>query len=204
MIIEEIKKKIDEHREENPDEEKYRLNKELRVAISGKSGCGNTTVSTLLSKKLGIKLINYTFRQLAAEKGMTLAQVIEAAKTDDSYDIYVDTHQVELAKKESCVLGSRLAIWMLSEADVKIYLIASDDTRAKRILNREGGDLQKIKDFTAMRDREDSARYMKLYKIDNCEYEFADLKIDTATRTPEMIVDLILDYLEKRRFITKL
>ena len=88
-----------------------KLKKELRVAISGKSGCGNTTVSTLLSQKLGIKLINYTFRQLAAEKGLTLAQVIENAKNDDSYDKYVDTHQVELAEKESCVLGSRLAIW---------------------------------------------------------------------------------------------
>ena len=75
----------------------YKLNGELRVAISGKSGCGNTTVSGLLSEKLGIKLINYTFRQLAEEKGMTLAQVIEAAKNDDSYDKYVDKHQVELA-----------------------------------------------------------------------------------------------------------
>ena len=61
---------------------KYSLipGKELRIAISGKSGCGNTTVSTLLSQKLGIKLINYTFRQLAAEKGLTLAQVIENAR----------------------------------------------------------------------------------------------------------------------------
>ena len=172
-------------------------NTTLRVAISGKSGCGNTTVSTLLAEKLGITLINFTFRQLAAEKGLTLAQVIENARTDDSYDRAVDTRQVELARAESCVLGSRLAIWMLKEADVKVYLIASDDTRAKRILNREGGDLQQIKDFTAMRDREDSARYLKLYGIDNDEYEFADLKIDTATRTPEQVVSLIIDYLEK-------
>ena len=90
------------------------------VTICGKSGCGNTTVSGLLSEKLGIKLINYTFRQLAQEKNMTLAQVIEAAKNDDSYDKYVDKHQVELAMKESCVLGSRLAIWMLKDADLKV------------------------------------------------------------------------------------
>ncbi|MDE7140376.1 MAG: cytidylate kinase family protein [Treponemataceae bacterium] len=172
-------------------------NTTLRVAISGKSGCGNTTVSTLLAEKLGITLINFTFRQLAAEKGLTLAQVIENARTDDSYDRAVDTRQVELARAESCVLGSRLAIWMLKEADVKVYLIASDDTRAKRILNREGGDLQQIKDFTAMRDREDSARYLKLYGIDNDEYEFADLKIDTATRTPAHFVSIIIYYLDK-------
>lgn len=177
--------------------------KELRVAISGKSGCGNTTVSTLLSQKLNIKLINYTFRQLAAEKGLTLAQVIEKAKTDDSYDIFVDTHQVELAQKESCVLGSRLAIWMLKEADVKVYLLASDDTRAKRILNREGGDLEEIKAFTQMRDSEDSGRYLKLYKIDNNDYSFADMIIDTAKYNPEQIVDLILAEIAKRGFVEK-
>ena len=44
------------------------MTKDLRIAISGKSGCGNTTVSGLLAQKLGIKLINYTFRQLAEEK----------------------------------------------------------------------------------------------------------------------------------------
>ena len=51
-----------------------KLNKEIRVAISGKSGCGNTTVSGMLAKTLGVTLINYTFRQLAAEKGMTLPE----------------------------------------------------------------------------------------------------------------------------------
>ncbi|WP_288982719.1 (d)CMP kinase [uncultured Treponema sp.] len=176
--------------------------KELRVAISGKSGCGNTTVSTLLAQKLNVKLINFTFRQLAAEKNLTLAQVIENAKTDDSYDIAVDTRQVELAKKESCVLGSRLAIWMLKEADFKVYLIADDNVRAQRILNREGGSLEEIKSFTAMRDSEDSRRYKKLYNIDNSNFDFADLKIDTDLFTPEQIVEKILLELEKRNLVT--
>ena len=178
-----------------------KLKKDVRVAISGKSGCGNTTVSTLLAEKLGVKLINYTFRQLAAEKGLTLAQVIENARTDDSYDIFVDNHQVELARAEPCVLGSRLAIWMLKEADLKVYLFASDETRAKRILNREGGDLQKIKDFTAMRDSEDTRRYKKIYNIDNNDYSFSDLIIDTAKFNPEQIVELIIAELKKRNLI---
>lgn len=178
-----------------------KLIKELRVAISGKSGCGNTTVSGLLSQKLGVTLINYTFRQLAAEKGMTLPQVIEAAKNDDSYDKYVDKHQVELALKESCVLGSRLAIWMLKEADLKVYLFASDETRAARVFNREGGDLQQIKDFTAMRDREDTGRYKEFYDIDNNDYSFADLIIDVNTKTPDEIVQIIIDKLVEKGLV---
>lgn len=178
-----------------------KLNKDLRVAISGKSGCGNTTVSGLLAKTLGIKLINYTFRQLAQEKNMTLAEVIAAAKNDDFYDKYVDKHQVELALKESCVLGSRLAIWMLKEADLKVYLYASDEVRAKRIFNRESGDLQQIKDFTAMRDREDTSRYKEFYGIDNNDYKFADLIIDVNEKTPEEIVKIILNKLEEKELI---
>lgn len=174
---------------------------EVRIAISGKSGCGNTTVSTMLSKKLGIKLVNFTFRQLAQEKGLTLAQVIENAKTDDSYDITVDTRQVELAKSESSVLGSRLAIWVLKEADLKVYLYASDQTRAMRIFNREGGDIEEIKKFTAMRDGEDSRRYQKLYQIDNNDYEFADLIIDTAKYKPKQIVKIICRELKKRKLV---
>ena len=181
----------------------YKLNGELRVAISGKSGCGNTTVSGLLSEKLGIKLINYTFRQLAQEKNMTLAQVIEAAKNDDSYDKYVDKHQVELAMKESCVLGSRLAIWMLKNADLKVYLFASDETRANRVFNREGGDIEQIKSFTAMRDSEDTRRYKEFYNIDNNNYDFVDLLIDVNTKTPDQIVQDILDKLEEKGLISK-
>ena len=92
---------------------------------------------------------------------------------------------------------------MLKEADIKVYLIASDDTRAKRILNREGGDLEKIKEFTAFRDSQDSARYLKLYNINNNDYEFADLKIDTANFTPEMIVEQIITYLIDKQLIQK-
>ncbi len=180
-----------------------KLNKDLRIAISGKSGCGNTTVSGLLANELGIKLINYTFRQLAEEKGMTLLQVIEAAKNDDFYDKFVDKHQVELALEESCVLGSRLAIWMLKQADLKVYLYASDEIRAKRIFNREGGNLQEIKDFTAMRDREDTNRYKEFYGIDNNDYKFADIIINVDEKNPTEIVEIILKKLEELQFIER-
>lgn len=182
---------------------KIPMNKELRVAISGKSGCGNTTVSTLLSQKLGVKIINFTFRQLAVEQNTTLAQVIESAKTSDWWDEQVDTRQVELARESSCILASRLAIWMLKEADFKVYLLASDDQRASRILQREGGNLEEIKSFTRMRDSEDSRRYKRIYNIDNTDTSCADYVIDTAKYLPEQIVDLIILELEKRALIEK-
>ena len=175
--------------------------KELRIAISGSSGCGNTTVSRMLADILNIKLINYTFRNIAGERGIPLKTIIENAKTDFSYDKIVDTTQVELARKSSCVLGSRLAIWMLPEADLKVYLSASSEVRAARIQKREGGDLGEIRRFTEMRDAEDTRRYKELYRIDNRDFSVADIVIDTEKMNPEEIAAEILRNLAEKGLV---
>ena len=84
-----------------------------------------------------------------------------------------------------------------------VYLFASDETRAKRVFNREGGDLQQIKDFTAMRDSEDTRRYKEFYGIDNNDYAFCDLIIDVNEKTPDEIVGVIIDELIKRKLVEK-
>lgn len=177
--------------------------KEVRIAISGSSGCGNTTVSRLLAEKLDIALINYTFRSLAQERHIPLEQIIELAKTDESFDRIVDTRQVELARQSSCVLGSRLAVWMLSEADLKVYLTASAEVRARRIQNREAADLDAIRAFTELRDREDTRRYRELYGIDNRDYSFVDLVVDTEKHQPDEIVGIILSRLETMGLVSR-
>jgi len=166
-------------------------NKSFRIAISGKSGCGNTTVTGLLSKRLGIKMINYTFHNIAEEKGIEFSELCRMAEEDPSWDYFVDENQVKLAMDGSSVLGSRLAIWMLKEADLKVFLTASAETRALRIQNREGGTLQQRADETAARDARDNARYKRLYQIDNDDYHFADLVINTDRLDQYHVTDII-------------
>ena len=172
--------------------------RQVRIAISGRSGCGNTTVSRLIADTLVIRLINYTFRNIAAEAGVPLEEIVEKAKTDFSYDKLVDTRQVEMAREDSCVLGSRLAIWMLPEADIKVYLLASLPARSKRIQRREGGSLEDVMSFTSMRDDEDTRRYKELYSIDNTDYSIADIIVDTEKHSPEQIAKIVLDVLAEK------
>ena len=139
------------------------MSNELRIAVSGKSGCGNTTVSRLLAERLNIRLINYTFHDMAAERGMTFEELCRQAEEDSQYDLYLDRKQVELAAQGSCVLGSRLAIWLLAQADLKIYLDASVDERAKRrylqrVERGEDVELEKILKKLEKRDKKDSTR----------------------------------------------
>src|SRR5690606_32898826 len=130
------------------------------VAISGKSGCGNTTVTKLLAKTLDLSMVNYTFRNLAAEEGVSLETIIERAKANPEIDRHVDRRQAELAEQGSCVLGSRLAIWVCKNAHLKVYLTADVSVRAARIRQREGGDLDAVLAATLARDKADRQRYM--------------------------------------------
>jgi cytidylate kinase len=156
------------------------MKKDIKIAVSGKSGCGNTTVSRIVAEHLGLKFINFTFRSLAQERGISFNEVLELAAKDDWWDKEVDSRQVQLAREGGgCVLGSRLAIWMLEEANLKVYLTASAKIRAKRIMKREGGDLKEVAAFTAERDLRDHGRYLRIYNIDNDKYDFANMIINT-------------------------
>jgi len=165
----------------------------VRIAISGKSGCGNTTVSQLVAENLGYPMINFTFRTLSEEKGIEFWTFCKMAEESDEFDLEVDKRQVEMALAQpDCVLGSRLAIWMLKQADLKVYLTASSIERARRITQREGGTLSERLEQTQMRDANDSARYLRLYNIDNSDTTVADLVIDTSELEPEQIAALIV------------
>jgi cytidylate kinase len=163
------------------------------VAISGKSGCGNSTVSALVAGKLGFKLVNYTFKNLAADRGLTFQQVMELSRTDDSFDRAVDSRQVEDALRGERVVGSRLAIWLLKDsADLRVYLWASPETRAIRIRTRESSALYGDPEFTRQRDLADHSRYLRLYGLDTDDYAGADLVFNTERFQPEQISDLIV------------
>ncbi|MCL1992198.1 MAG: cytidylate kinase family protein [Spirochaetes bacterium] len=169
-------------------------NSGIKIAVSGKSGCGNTSVSKLVAQTLGLDFINYTFRSMAAERGMELNELLELAAKDDSWDKALDAHQIKLARDSAgCIIGSRLAVWMLEEADLKVYLYASPEVRAGRILKREGGDVQEQAAITAERDRQDYGRYLRIYNIDVDKYEFVDLLIDTGKMSIQEIADLIIE-----------
>lgn len=164
------------------------------IAISGKSGCGNTTLCRLLAKRLGLRLINYTFRAMAEDRGIPFEEMLKLANADPSYsfDRELDAKQVELARQGDCVIGSRLAVWLLPDAHLRIFLAGSLEARAGRIHEREGNSLAEKLAFTRERDTSDHERYLKIYGIDNDNLSAVDLVINTEAWMPEAEVEIIV------------
>ncbi|MDI9427861.1 MAG: AAA family ATPase [Spirochaetota bacterium] len=163
------------------------------IAISGKSGCGNSTVLRMVAEKLGYEPVNYTFRSMAADMGISFQELHKKAQENLEFDRRLDEHQVLLARKGNTVIGSRLAIWMVPEADLKVYLKASHAVRVRRIHAREDGDIEAIDQFTKERDAKDRGRYLALYNIDIDDVSNAHLVIDTERWSADQIADIIVD-----------
>ena len=147
----------------------------------------------MVADRLGLRLVNYTFRNLAKEHDMTFEELQASAEKDFKWDRYLDNKQLELAREGDCVLGSRLAVWLLKEADLSVYLTASLEVRARRIREREGGTFEAVLDKTQERDQRDHERYQRLYGIDNNDYDFVDLVIDTENMEPHEVATRIVE-----------
>lgn len=169
----------------------------LRIAISGKSGCGNTTVSRIVAAKLGLRVVNYTFKDLARENGLTFEEICIRAETDPQYDLTIDRMQVKLAEEGPCVLGSRLAIWLLRDRAFTVYLDAPLAVRAGRIAKREGKDPRKALRETEERDKRDHDRYSRLYGYDVNDYSFAALVVDTESLGQDEVAREIVEHASK-------
>lgn len=166
----------------------------IRIAISGHSGCGNTTATTNVGKALGIQIINYTFRDLAKDLGLSFEYIHSNASSDLIFDYLTDLILIRNAlANESIVVGTRLAAWLM-DADLRIWLHAPLETRAARINQRESekqASYEQTLYKTLKRDEQNKKRYLRLYGLDIDDHSDFDVTINTEKLTSTQVSGLI-------------
>jgi len=165
----------------------------LRIAIAGLTGCGKTSVGRLVAEKLGYKTIEFTFKELAKESKIELMKFHEMARKDPKHaiDRELDAHIREEAGRGNCVIATWLAPWVVGESELKVWLDASEETRAKRIAGREGIPLEEALLHVKKRDKENIERYKEVYGIDITNHRIFDLIINTDNSEMEKTAEII-------------
>jgi cytidylate kinase len=167
----------------------------MRITISGLPGSGTTTVARLLAKELSMEIISAgeMFRALAKDKSLLLEEFSKAAETTDEFDRWIDAKQREEAmKRDHVIVEGRLSGFVVPEADLKVWLKAPLEVRAKRVAGREN--LLYDEALAAMEEREQSElqRYEEYYGINMADLSVYDLVIDSARWREHDIVALLL------------
>ena len=170
----------------------------MRITISGPPGSGKTTACSKLSERLGLESVVFgkIFRQLAAEKNLSLGELGAIAEKDPSIDSMIDSRILEIARaNEDIILESRLSAYMCVRNDIpafKVYLDASPEVRIARIGVREGETLEEVRAKTVDRQRSEAKRYKMYYDIDIEDLSVYDLVILTDDLEPDQVVERII------------
>ncbi|NPA38694.1 MAG: AAA family ATPase [Candidatus Nanohaloarchaeota archaeon] len=153
----------------------------MKISVSGLSGCGKTTLSKYLAEVFGLEYYGASklIRDAAQQRGIPLEEFL---KTHDRFqlDKIVDNSTKQLCKtKEKVVVEGRLTGWFCENADMRIWVHASLETRARRLAKRDNLPYEEAVKKIKERDEADRKAYLKLYGIDLLDLGVYDLILDT-------------------------
>ena len=167
-----------------------------------KAWSGKWTVSKLLAKELGYEIISVgdMKRKLAAEMWINIIEfnkMWDDPEKSAEFDLKYEEYQQNLKLTDNIILDSRLGFYAQPKA-FKILLDVDEEVAWERIFKAERDTdkhatkkhaINEVKD----RNSSDEARYKKLYNVDLWNPNNYNLVIDTSERTPEEVLQIILD-----------
>jgi len=167
------------------------------ITISGTPGSGKSTIGQLLNEKLGIDYIysGQIFRETAIKYKMSLEEFGKYCEKNKEIDKELDEKQLCILKMGNVILEGRLAGWIAEKNNIdalKIMITADLDTRIKRIIKRENGDYKARLKEVLKREKSEEKRYKNYYNIDIKDTSIYDLIIDSSSKKPEEIIDIIV------------
>jgi len=178
------------------------------VTIGGHVGAGKTTLSTRLAQTLGYEelYMGGIFREIAAERGMTIEEFYSALAKDPKLEQSIDERQAKLMReKDNLVVQGRVA-WFFSKGTFftvfNIFLTVDPRVGAMRSAQRPENatrPLDELVHANAARTRTEIERYRNLYDIDNFldpgHYDYA---LDTSELTEDEVLERVLSKIKDR------
>lgn len=181
------------------------------ICLSGNQYSGKSTAGKLLAEKLGYEYFSGggIFRSIANERGLNVLELNRMCEEDNSIDELIDSRLIELGKtKEQIIIDSRMA-WHFVKECYRVYVTVDKNEAARRALLDTRGTTESydsIQDALmgiGQRREVERTRYMHKYGADIGCMDNYDLVIDTTGKSPEEVVNLIIEgynyYLDKTK-----
>ena len=172
------------------------------ITISGQLGSGKSTITKLLSDKLGWTTYStgQAQRLIAKKYGISTLELNQRAITDKSIDDEIDgVFKNPPWGNQSCVVDSRLAFHFLPQS-LKVCLRVAPKVAAERVFNEHRAletysSVEQAQEYLQKRRQFEQEHFMKNYGLDIDRDDLFDLIIDTTHMTPDEICRKIISVL---------
>lgn len=175
----------------------------MHISITGKLGSGKSTICQLIRERYGYEIFSTGSiqREVARERGISTLELNRLMKLDHSLDDQIDATTTRLSrerKDDKLIFDSRMA-WHFAEDTFKIFLTVDPLVAAQRVMSNQRdaeeryASVEEARDMLVERSRVEQARFLELYGVDYYDFNNFNLVVDSSTRTPGEIVDIIWD-----------
>ena len=175
----------------------------MLITISGQSGSGKNSTAERLARKLRCRVVDAgtIFRDMGKKQGMDVIAFGQYVDAHPEIDQALDEEMLRHAQNSTnVILLGRLTGWMTMRRDipaVRVWLSATAETRAKRVVRREKISFQQALQDTERRDRDNALRYKKLYGLDLNDLSPYDIVVVTDNRSLGQVVSLLSSRIPK-------
>lgn len=175
----------------------------MHISITGRLGSGKSTVARLIAANYGYEIYSTgnIIRTLAAEKGLSALQMNEEMQRNPDIDRELDAATTRISRQradDKILFDSRMA-WNFAVCSFKVYLYVDVNVAARRVLNdttrgavETYASVEEAAAELSDRMNNEHERYLRLYHVDNFDFNNFDVVIDTAHRSPEEICGIIM------------
>ena len=152
--------------------------KNVVICVSGMTGSGKSTVAKRLADKYGLGYFSggNALRELAKDEGYDSdvtgwwetaegLRFLQQRMGDPDFDKRIDEKLLELAEQGNVVLDSWTMPWLLKDG-FKVWLEASPQVRAKRVMNRDSISIEEAVKALTEKDEQTRQIYKSLYGFD--------------------------------------
>lgn len=161
------------------------------LTVSGLIGSGKTSVCRELSALTQWRVVSAgtILRRMAEDRGLSVIELNEIAKTDASIDKLIDDQLIALQHSaESLIVDSRLA-WHFIPNSYKIHLVVDTSIAADRVFRAQRSDETYATPEAAYAANEqrqtiENERFKQYYGIDCEDWRNYDLILDSSTLMP--------------------
>ena len=174
-----------------------------KISLAGDLGSGKSTVSRILTKKLGFDYFSTgaIVRAMAAERGLTVVEMNEYMEKHPEMDLDIDNRLVVLSDDpRNLIIDSRMAFHFVRDT-FRVYFSTDIETSAARIMNDHRAEesfdtVEETAENIRRRKKSERKRYFDFYGVDCKDLHQYDLVIDTTYATPEQIADQLIEAFE--------
>ncbi|MBI4174326.1 MAG: cytidylate kinase family protein, partial [Candidatus Aenigmarchaeota archaeon] len=173
------------------------------IVISGKPGCGSSTVARLLSEKLSLGHFSvgdynksHSRAKREADRSIDVWKGVGAKK---KFHLDSDKLARKMADEGNIVIDGKLSVRMLKgHYDYGIWLTAPKKTRIERYAKRDRVDFRTAARKLKEKESLERNNWKRIYGFDYFTQEKeANIVIDTGDKSPDEIVELIISKMRR-------